>query len=199
MSPSTPEPRRLTAPAAAALLLLLAGLASPAPARAGEEEPVLWTAGLAVGAGALWTRDCDSSGCAPTRRFARVSGLNLKVGPMVSPRVALLLYVPGGIHLRDGKPRSFEGVEAALQVWLGDGFWLLAGAGLTLDVPVLFTATTGFYFGPGASVAAGLELWRSGRTVLEVQARTMAGWSYLDAGIRRTGVAVDGLVGLAWR
>ena len=129
-----------------ALLLGLSSLAllsAPRSACAQERRGVV--VGGALGVGELVTNDHD------VRSFFRFSAPNLKLGGMLQPNTALFLYVPTGIHRRDGAFRAFEGVLATAQQWLGARTWVLGGVGAQLDFPVFGTKPVGFYLGPGAA------------------------------------------------
>gem|GEM_PF-1368483 len=188
---------RITARSA---LLLIAGLNSSANATGQvttARTPGV-VVGVSVGPGVVSTRDCRDGTCAAAATFARLSVPNLKLGYVLTPRVTLWGQVPTGVHLRDERPRAFEAVMPVIQYWFVERAWAQAGVGLALDVPLLLTSSKGFYFGPAASVAVGVELATLGAARLGVEARWMGGRVALDAGVRRQISAFDLLLGVNW-
>lgn len=121
---------------------------------------------------------------------------------MISPRTALLLYLPGTVYAykNEGRERDrgFESIVPAVQYWVGDLLWLLGGVGLGLDAPAFYDikeeTERKFYFGTAALAGVGYELWRKGRFALDLQGRVHYGNAKLPKG-RRDGLAFSLLVG----
>lgn len=115
----------------------------------------------------------------PLKTELSLSVPNIKIGAMISKRMALLVYLPGSIYrykesgrLRD---RGFEAICPSVQYWLKDRWWIMAGAGLGMDAPAFYdirheTERT-FYFGSSLITAAGYELWARRQFAVDVQAR----------------------------
>lgn len=127
---------------------------------------------------------------------------NLKIGYMVSPRTALLVYLPGTVYSfnQEGRERDrgFEGILPSVQYWAGDRLWLLAGVGLGLDAPAFYdikeASERKFYFGSAALAGLGYEFWRKRRFALDVQGRLHYGNAKLPEG-KRDGLAFSLLLG----
>lgn len=130
---------------------------------------------------------------------------NFKLGYMLTPKTALLLYLPGSIYKYKGasrtRDRGFEGIIPAAQYWITDKWWVLAGVGLTFDAPAFYEvknpSEANFYFGTSLLASTGYELWRKGKFALDVQARTFYGYSNTPEG-KRTGFANNLLIGFNW-
>lgn len=141
----------------------------------------------------------------PTQKQSSFSLPNIKVGTMLTPRTALILYLPGSIYsykesgrVRD---RGFEGIIPSLQYWVKDRWWLLGGAGLTLDAPAFYDikdeTERKFYFGPSVVLGTGYEVWRKGRFALDIQSRVHYGTANVPQG-KKEGLAFNFLLGFSW-
>lgn len=127
---------------------------------------------------------------------------NFKIGAMISKRAALLLYLPGNIYPlkieERNRDRGFEAIMPALQYWVNDRWWALAGAGLGLDSPVFYdiknTEETKFYFGKAVAAGVGYELIQKGRFAMDVQGRIHYGTANRPEG-NMNGLAFDLLIG----
>jgi hypothetical protein len=128
---------------------------------------------------------------------------NFKIGYMISDRGALALYLPGSIYTSRGtgrtRDRGVEGIMPSYQYWLNSRLWFLGGAGFDLDAPAFWDVKNSseghYYFGPGAVTAAGYEILRKGKFVLDLQARIHLGYAYIPEG-RKKGIAADLLLGV---
>ena len=183
-------------------VLVLAGmvLGVPATSRAAERpaEREGLILGAALGGGGLRTQDCLGGSCPASDVFARFSTPNLKLGWMLSPRMAALLYVPAGLHVRNDRKRAFEGVLVGLQYWITERAWVQGGGGVALDVPLLFTKPEGFHAGPGLSAGAGVDLVQRGRFAMDLQVRFLYGRVRVEDELKRRSGATDILVGFNW-
>lgn len=127
---------------------------------------------------------------------------NFKFGTMVSPRMAILLSLPGTVYQYKWgdrqRDRGFEGILPSVQYWLLDRLWLLGGAGLGLDAPAFYdikeASERKFYFGTAALAGAGYEVLRRGRFVLDMQGRVHFGSINAPEG-RRNGLAFNLMFG----
>ncbi len=127
---------------------------------------------------------------------------NLKFGAMISPRTALILYLPGTVYRYKWndreRDRGFEGIVPSVQYWVGDRFWLLAGAGLGMDAPAFYDIKNEterkFYFGGTALAGAGYEILQRGNFALDLQGRAHFGNANTPDGNRK-GVAFSLLLG----
>lgn len=130
---------------------------------------------------------------------------NLKFGAMLTPRTALLLYLPGTVYTykNEGRERSrgFEGMIPSVQYWAGERLWLLAGVGLGMNAPAFYDikdeSERKFYFGTAALAGAGYEVFRKGRFALDVQGRIHYGQINLPDR-KEKGVAFSVMVGVNW-
>lgn len=128
---------------------------------------------------------------------------NIKVGYMLSKRLALLAILPGANYKYNGKDRGFEALIIGGQYWLKDNWRVLGGTGLTFDAPAFYTVkdpkTAGFYTGvPAFTFATGYEVWHKGRLALDLQYRTFLGKSNLPNKGQREGVSNMFIVGFNW-
>lgn len=154
--------------------------------------------GLGLGAGALTLNTNDTTKVGFSTTFP-----NIKVGYMLSKRLALLALLPGANYKYYGKDRGFEGITIAAQYWLKDKWWVLGGTGLTFDAPAFYTVkdpkTAGFYTGfPAFTFATGYEVWRKGRFALDLQYRIFLGKSNLPNNGQREGMSNMFIVGFNW-
>lgn len=130
---------------------------------------------------------------------------NMKAGIMLNRKTALALLLPGSIYQYNGpgrvRDRGFEGMILSGQYWIVPKWWVLAGAGITMDAPAFYDIKGAeerkFYFGPGVLCATGVELYRKNRFVLDVQTRVHYGYTSNPQG-HRTGVAANLLLGMNW-
>ena len=127
--------------------------------------------GAALGGGIIYFQEGNLS----YENYGRFSVPNLKVGWMISPRTALLAYIPTGIYIRKEKHRAFEAAMPAIQYWIKDDLWILGGTGINLDIPVIGTSNEGFYFGPAFCVGIGKEFIKKGCWAADVQFRYQYG------------------------
>lgn len=140
------------------------------------------------------------------QRLGTASFPNFKLGWMVTPRAAVALLLPGSIYVSKGdgreRDRGFEGIIPSFQYWAKDRWWVLGGAGLTLDAPAFYDIETPeerkFYFGPSVVFSTGYEVYRRKRFALDIQARIHAGRAAIQNGWKRDGLALTVGVGLNW-
>lgn len=141
----------------------------------------------------------------PTETQGSLSFPNFKIGKMISKRAALVLYLPGSIYSFKGtgrqRDRGFEGIIPSAQCWIKERWWILGGAGLTLDAPAFYDIETEderkFYFGPSLIVGTGYEIWRQGKFALDIQSRIHYGQATVPEGIRK-GLAFNFMIGFNW-
>jgi len=154
--------------------------------------------GLGLGAGVLSLNTNDTLNVSFSTTLP-----NIKVGYMVTKRLAILAFLPGANYKYNGKDRGFEGLILAGQYWIKDKWWVLGGTGLTFDAPAFYTVkdptTAGFYTGiPAFSFATGYEVWQKGRFALDLQYRIFVGQSMLPGNGRREGISNMFVVGFNW-
>lgn len=157
-----------------------------------------FTFGLSIGAGALTlsTRDTVKTTFAATLP-------NLRIGYMVSSKLALQLLLPGSPYQYQGKARGFEGIVISAQYWVKDQWWVLGGTGLTLDAPAFWTvkepgqADFKVAF-PALTFATGYEVYKKKNFAIDIQYRFYAGQVELDGGGKRQGFSNMFSVGLNW-
>jgi len=161
-----------------------------------ERKGLVMGVGLGAGALTLNTNDTIQTSFSTTLP-------NIKVGYMLTERLALLALLPGANYKYSGKDRGFEGVIIAGQYWIKDNWWVLGGTGLTFDAPAFYTVkdpkTAGFYTGfPAITFATGYEVWHKGRFSLDLQYRIFLGKSNLPDSGQREGVSNVFIIGLNW-
>lgn len=141
----------------------------------------------------------------PSQNETSLSFPNFKIGTMISPKTALILYLPGSIYTfkNEGRERDrgFEAITPSLQYWLKGRFWILGGAGLGMDAPAFYDIKNEterkFYFGGSALAGTGYEVWRKGKCALDLQARVHYGTAKFPEGVR-SGLAFNFMVGFNW-
>lgn len=154
--------------------------------------------GLGVGAGALTLSAYDTIQTSFSTTLP-----NLKVGYMITNRLAILALLPGANYKYNEIDRGFEAVIIAGQYWIKDNWWVMGGTGLTFDAPAFYTVndpkTAEFNTGiPAITFATGYEIWRKGRFALDLQYRIFNGKSSLPNGGQRKGVSNMLIVGFNW-
>lgn len=110
-------------------------------------------------------------------------GLDLKLGYMIKPNIAILLtsnvsgYEYSGIGRT--RKRDFGVLAPSLQYWFKERFWLLGGIGLGLDAPVFFDIKdpetnkeeTEYHGGLGIVGAIGYDIYQGKKFVIDLKAR----------------------------
>lgn len=157
-----------------------------------------FTFGLSVGAGALTLSTHDS-----VKTTLAATLPNLRIGYVVSSRLALQLLLPGSPYQYQGKARGFEGILISGQYWVKDSWWVLGGLGLTLDAPAFWTIKepkqADFRIGfPALAFAAGHEVYQKKNFTIDIQYRFYAGQVELDGGGKRQGFSNMLSVGFNW-
>ncbi|MCA0447474.1 MAG: hypothetical protein LCH54_14730 [Bacteroidetes bacterium] len=130
---------------------------------------------------------------------------NFKFGWMVNPKTEVSLYIPGNVYSYKGsgrhRDRIFEGLLPSVQYWFADKWWVLGGAGLTIDGMTFYDTRNkseiNFYFGSSVVAGTGYEVWSRKNMVIDLQGRIHAGSSNIPEG-KRTLLAFDFLVGVNW-
>ncbi|MBN8706848.1 MAG: hypothetical protein J0L62_13310 [Bacteroidetes bacterium] len=130
---------------------------------------------------------------------------NVKFGWMLNPKTEISLYIPGNVYSYIGsgrhRDRIFEGLLPSVQYWYADKWWVLGGAGLTIDGMTFYDtrnkSEVKFYFGPSVVAGTGYEVWSRKNMVIDLQGRIHAGSSNIPEG-KRTLLAFDFLVGVNW-
>lgn len=134
-------------------------------------------------------------------------GLDLKLGYMIKPDLAILLTsnVSGYDYSGIGRTRKrdFGVLAPSVQYWFHERFWFLGGAGIGLDAPVFFDIKepetnkeeTIFHSGFGVIAAVGHDIYRSKKLTIDVKARlTYRNLNILEG--RTTGISPSILVGI---
>jgi len=138
-----------------------------------KRKSLVFGLGLGAGTSTLNTKDTINNTFSTTLP-------NIKVGYMLTKRLALLALLPGANYKYNNKTRGFEAVILAGQYWLKTKWWILAGTGLTFDAPAFYTVEdpekAGFYTGfPAITFATGYEIWQRRRFALDIQYRIFVG------------------------
>ena len=157
--------------------------------------------GLGVGVGAISIADSN----AETPFDEAQGGLslpNLKIGFMLSDRMALLATFPGMIYEVDDRDRSFEAFIPSLQYWVNDRLWVNGGIGLAMDFPALYDMKglegDQFNLGCAVAVSAGFELVQRKNFALDLQSKIHLGRVFLDNDIERDAASFSVGVGFNW-
>jgi len=183
------------------LLLLMLGAGNSMAQSGSEKVPVErkgFIVGVGIGGGAMTLNTNDTVTTALS-----LSLPNIKIGGMVTDRLALMALLPGALYKYNGNSRGFEAIQVAGQFWIKDHWWVLGGAGVTFDAPAFYTvkdpASAEFNFGfPSISVATGYEVWSKGKFALDVQYRFFLGKSNLSGNGVREGFSNMLIVGFNW-
>jgi hypothetical protein len=185
---------RSTIALTAALLALVAGApAAVAADRGGVAHEVYregFLIGFSLGAGDLGPDPCRDCGLGV--------GGDFHIGAMASREVAVMLE--GSFVTRDDVTHGLFGVAAQLWPDPAGRFWLKGGIGVgSLDddndtfIDPLDTGHTNNHVYPTVFGGAGVEVVRSGRFTIDIQARGAATFQHGD-----TGHSVSLNVGLNW-
>jgi hypothetical protein len=159
--------RKLVILSAIVLTALLAS--SRAQAANFSEDRRALVLGIGMGVGHV---DCARSGC---DGVTAAGGLNLHLGFMITPRVALVADAWGLQHM-DGTTTIGHTIGTlGVQFWMTPRFWLQGGAGIaraTFDYGrVDFDLDDTRETSPGVMAALGFELLRSSTFALDLQLR----------------------------
>lgn len=131
----------------------------------------------------------------------RLSLPNLKFGYMLQPKLGLLLYMPGGVSAVDGNQVAFEAFLTSVQYFLRDDFYVLAGAGLSLETTPFYNVDFNegppdFTFGPGFTLAAGYEVLQfKNKYAIDIQTRMLVGKIEDSFGTKQMHTTFDLLIG----
>lgn len=135
--------------------------------------------------------------------YVRLSLPNIKIGSMVNEKLAVLIYVPGGIHKSKGmgEQRAFEALTLTAQYWISDKFYLNTGAGLAILTTPIYKVDfredpPNFNTGVGFSFSVGYEViqWSKNKTV-DIQLRVLYGDINIQDPPHRNHLALDLLIG----
>ena len=157
--------------------------------------------GFGIGGGVISVSDSYQE-VAFDKASGGISLPNLKIGLMLSDRLALLATFPGMIYEHEGKDRSFEAFIPSLQYWVGDRWWINGGIGLAMDFPALYEVDDfkdeEWNFGCAVAASAGYELIQREKFVLDLQTKIHLGRTFLDNDAYRDGVAFTIGLGFNW-
>ena len=134
-------------------------------------------------------------------------GLDLKLGYMINPNLAILLtsnvsgYEYSGIGRT--RKRDFGVLAPAVQYWFKERFWISGGVGLGLDAPVFFDIKdpeinkeeTEYHSGIGIVGAIGYEIYQGKKFMIDLKARM----TYRNVNItegKTTGISSALLIGI---
>ncbi len=183
-------------------LLMAWGLSHSLSAQAPDKAPIFerkgLTVGLSIGAGILTLSANDTVRTMPAATFP-----NLRLGCMISRKLALQLLIPGSTYRHEGRQRGFEGFLLTAQYWPRDRWWILGGAGVAFDAPAFWTVkdfrTADFYSGlPAVAFATGYEILRKKHLTLDIQYRLYAGQVSTDSKGKKQGVTNMLSLGINW-
>lgn len=134
--------------------------------------------------------------------------INLKVGYMLNPNLAILLTSNISIYDYSGfgrdRKRDFGVLAPSVQYWMNDKLWLLGGIGMGGDNPVFWDIKnpdtdpleTKYYPGLGLIGSVGYEIYQSKNNfTVDIKARTMYRKVNLQEG-NTTGFSYGILIGI---
>lgn len=113
-------------------------------------------------------------------------GIDLKIGYMIKPNLAILLTSNVSIYDYSGfgrnRKRDFGVLSPSIQYWLSSKFWILGGIGIGGDNPVFWdikdpnedNLETKYYSGFGAVTSIGYELFQiKEKAIVDIIARVL--------------------------
>lgn len=135
-------------------------------------------------------------------------GIDLKIGYMLNPSLAVLLMSNVSIYDYSGfgrdRKRDFGVLSPSIQYWIRDKLWLLGGIGIGGDNPVFWDIKnpetepleTMYFSGLGIVASAGYELFYSDKNfTIDIKGRLMHRKVSLQEG-DTTGISYGILVGI---
>jgi len=135
-------------------------------------------------------------------------GIDLKIGYMLNPKLAILLTSNVSVYDYSGfgrdRKRDFGVLSPSLQYWLNDKIWLLGGVGIGGDNPVFWDVKnpdtdpleTTYYSGLGIVASAGYEIFRlNNNFTIDIKGRVMYRKVNLQEG-NTNGISYGILVGI---
>lgn len=134
-------------------------------------------------------------------------GIDLKVGYMLNPKLAILLMSNVSIYNYSGfgrnRKRDFGVLAPSLQYWLKDKLWLIGGIGIGGDNPVFWDIQnpetdpleTKYFSGFGIVGTVGYELFKSNKNfTIDIKGKVMYRNVNLQEG-NTTGISYGILIG----
>ena len=154
--------------------------------------------GLSLGLGQLKLSENDT-----TRKMMAATLPNIRIGYMLSERFALQLLLPGTPYQKNGKTRGFEAIVISGQYWIKNRWWILGGAGVSIDAPAFWTIDDPkdiqFHWGvPAVTFATGFEILQRKSFTIDLQYRVYSGKVNLDQDKKLTGISNMFSVGFNW-
>lgn len=135
-------------------------------------------------------------------------GIDLKIGYMLNPRLAILLTSNVAIYDYSGfgrdRKRDFGVLSPSVQYWLKDKLWVMGGIGIGGDNPVFWDIKnpdtepleTKYYSGLGLVASTGYELFQSNKNfTVDIKGRIMYRNVSLQEG-DTTGISYGVMVGI---
>ncbi len=157
--------------------------------------------GFGIGGGVISVSDSNQE--VP---FDKASGgislPNLKIGWMLSERMALLATFPGMIYEYEGRDRSFEAFIPSLQYWPSSRWWVNGGIGLAMDFPAFYEVDDfkdeDWNFGCAVAAGTGYEIVQKKNFALDIQSKIHLGRAFLGNDQHRDGAAFTLGLGFNW-
>jgi len=108
---------------------------------------------------------------------------NFKIGKMINPKMAILLYLPGNVYTFDvsdrERDRGFEAILPSVQYWVTDRAWIMGGLGIGMDAPAFYDirdeTERKFYFGYSSALGLGYEFAYLNNKTFDIQGRVHYG------------------------
>jgi hypothetical protein len=129
---------------------------------------------------------------------------NIKIGYVFSEKFAINILAAETHYMQEGEYRGFVGLVFTGQYWVKDKWWVLGGAGLSLNSPALWNAikkfdSSDFHTGfPALTFATGYEIYRKGNFALDVHYRLFHGTVKLENDGKRSGTGHMLVIGFNW-
>lgn len=127
---------------------------------------------------------------------------DLKIGYMLTERLAVTASMPGMIYEYQNNDRHFGGFIPSLQYWVKDNWWIHGGIGLAIDSPALYdikdNVNDEWNFGTAVMASTGYEFYKKKNFALNIQSNFVLGRASLSGNAHRDAVTFNVGLGFSW-
>lgn len=127
---------------------------------------------------------------------------DLKIGYMLTERLAVTASMPGMIYEYQNNDRHFGGFIPSLQYWVKDNWWIHGGIGLAIDSPALYdikdNVNDEWNFGTAVMASTGYEFYKKKNFALNIQSNFVLGRTSLSGNAHRDAVTFNVGLGFSW-